>query len=179
MEHALQCIMALFTDMGCCLFYEIYGSVKAQINNKWINNDGKYVEQDMMVSCNAILNGQQLDEKYCKGLKGTSDMSPDCQKRVEVLASGADFHRLFNPVPVLLAAIVVWIYPLFVKGMRKDCLDFEDMSRCSQYDASKLMIAKLTDNRLRHMVEIISGMRVIKMYSWEQPFADLVAEARK
>ncbi|CAG2105923.1 unnamed protein product, partial [Medioppia subpectinata] len=60
------------------------------------------------------------------------------------------------------------------------------MYRCSQYDASeylvqcleRLLTAKLTDNRLRHMVEIISGMRVIKMYSWEQPFADLVAEAR-
>ncbi|CAG2112257.1 unnamed protein product, partial [Medioppia subpectinata] len=43
----------------------------------------------------------------------------------------------------------------------------------------RLMIAKLTDKRLQYMVEIISGMRVIKMYSWEQPFADLVAEARK
>ncbi|CAG2101235.1 unnamed protein product [Medioppia subpectinata] len=41
------------------------------------------------------------------------------------------------------------------------------------------MTAGLTDNRLRHMVEIISGMRVIKMYSWEQHFADLVADDRK
>ncbi|CAG2111114.1 unnamed protein product, partial [Medioppia subpectinata] len=43
----------------------------------------------------------------------------------------------------------------------------------------RLMTAKLTDNRLRHMVEIISGMRIVKMYSWEQSFTDLVAEARK
>ncbi|CAG2168420.1 unnamed protein product, partial [Oppiella nova] len=46
-------------------------------------------------------------------------------------------------------------------------------------DVNRLMTAQLTDNRLRYMVEIISGMRVIKMYAWEQPFDDLVANARK
>ncbi|CAG2116859.1 unnamed protein product, partial [Medioppia subpectinata] len=39
--------------------------------------------------------------------------------------------------------------------------------------------AKLTDSRIRLMQEIIAGMRVIKMYAWEQPFALLVATARK
>ncbi|CAG2104614.1 unnamed protein product [Medioppia subpectinata] len=39
--------------------------------------------------------------------------------------------------------------------------------------------AKLTDSRIRLMQEIIAGMRVIKMYAWEQPFAQLVSEARK
>lgn len=43
----------------------------------------------------------------------------------------------------------------------------------------RLSTAQLTDSRLRLMNEIISGMRVIKMYSWEKPFADLVAKARK
>ncbi|CAG2101428.1 unnamed protein product [Medioppia subpectinata] len=43
----------------------------------------------------------------------------------------------------------------------------------------RLMTAKLTDTRLQHMVEVISGMGIVKMYSWEQSFADLVAEARK
>ncbi|CAG2114002.1 unnamed protein product, partial [Medioppia subpectinata] len=74
---------------------------------------------------------------------------------------------------------------------QKGQIELKDMSLC--YEGSDkpecvvrmgqpillgLMTAKLTDTRLRHMVEIISGMRVIKMYSWEQPFADLVAEAR-
>ncbi|CAG2176440.1 unnamed protein product, partial [Oppiella nova] len=43
----------------------------------------------------------------------------------------------------------------------------------------RLMTAQLTDSRLRLMNEIISGMRVIKMYAWEQSFAELVATSRK
>ncbi|CAG2176301.1 unnamed protein product, partial [Oppiella nova] len=43
----------------------------------------------------------------------------------------------------------------------------------------RLMTAQLTDSRLRLMNEIISGMRVIKMYAWEQSFAELVDTARK
>ncbi|CAG2110844.1 unnamed protein product, partial [Medioppia subpectinata] len=66
-------------------------------------------------------------------------------------------------VPVVLIIVLI-VFQLFMGKM---------------FSKVRLMIAKLTDNRLRHMVEIISGMRVIKMYSWEQPFADLVAEARK
>ncbi|CAG2100192.1 unnamed protein product [Medioppia subpectinata] len=39
--------------------------------------------------------------------------------------------------------------------------------------------AELTDSRIRLMQEIIAGMRIIKMYAWEQPFALLVANTRK
>ena len=39
--------------------------------------------------------------------------------------------------------------------------------------------AKLTDKRIRLMNEIIAGMRVIKMYAWEKPFAQLVSDARR
>ncbi|XP_048454277.1 multidrug resistance-associated protein 4 [Rhincodon typus] len=38
--------------------------------------------------------------------------------------------------------------------------------------------AILTDNRIRIMNEVISGMRVIKMYAWETPFSNLIAQER-
>ncbi|XP_039260634.2 ATP-binding cassette sub-family C member 4-like isoform X1 [Styela clava] len=41
------------------------------------------------------------------------------------------------------------------------------------------VIAHLTDDRIRLVSEIITGMRVIKMYAWENPFAKLVSDARK
>ena len=38
--------------------------------------------------------------------------------------------------------------------------------------------AVLTDSRIRTMNEVVSGMRIIKMYAWEKPFAALVSQFR-
>ncbi|XP_039997776.1 multidrug resistance-associated protein 4 [Xiphias gladius] len=39
--------------------------------------------------------------------------------------------------------------------------------------------AVLTDSRIRIMNEVVSGIRIIKMYAWEKPFAALVSEVRR
>uniref|UniRef100_A0A669CZP7 Multidrug resistance-associated protein 4 n=1 Tax=Oreochromis niloticus TaxID=8128 RepID=A0A669CZP7_ORENI len=39
--------------------------------------------------------------------------------------------------------------------------------------------AVLTDSRIRIMNEVVSGIRIIKMYAWEKPFSALVTEVRK
>ncbi|XP_077580290.1 ATP-binding cassette sub-family C member 4-like isoform X1 [Stigmatopora nigra] len=39
--------------------------------------------------------------------------------------------------------------------------------------------AVLTDTRIRIMNEVVSGIRIIKMYAWENPFSHLVTESRR
>jgi ATP-binding cassette subfamily C (CFTR/MRP) protein 4 len=41
------------------------------------------------------------------------------------------------------------------------------------------MIAERTDKRIGVMSEILNGIRVIKMYAWEDAFAQVVRDLRK
>ena len=43
----------------------------------------------------------------------------------------------------------------------------------------RLKVAGKTDCRIRIMNEVLSAMRVIKMYTWELPFSKLVRDARQ
>lgn len=43
----------------------------------------------------------------------------------------------------------------------------------------RLKAAKVTDTRIRTMNEIITGIKVIKLYSWENAFHRLVSTIRR
>ncbi len=42
----------------------------------------------------------------------------------------------------------------------------------------RLQVAKRTDERISIMNEIVNGMKVIKLYGWENAFAAKVADVR-
>ncbi|XP_072478211.1 ATP-binding cassette sub-family C member 4 isoform X1 [Notamacropus eugenii] len=47
------------------------------------------------------------------------------------------------------------------------------------FSSFRSQTAAFTDVRIRTMNEVITGMRIIKMYAWEKPFSDLIAYLRK
>ena len=44
---------------------------------------------------------------------------------------------------------------------------------------NRVRAAKLTDRRVKVMNEVISGIRIIKMYAWEYAFSNVVESIRK
>jgi len=48
-----------------------------------------------------------------------------------------------------------------------------------QFAKLRVETAGKTDKRIRLMNEIVNGMKVIKMYSWEMPFSKLVHDSRE
>ncbi|XP_053204533.1 ATP-binding cassette sub-family C member 4-like isoform X2 [Panonychus citri] len=49
----------------------------------------------------------------------------------------------------------------------------------SSFGKTRRNTAGFTDERIRTMTEVLSGIKVIKMYSWEKPFADMVQSLRE
>lgn len=80
------------------------------------------------------------------------------------------FGRLFSTL-----RLVVCCFPFFEQWRRPL---FNWCWYCCIYHF-RAETAVLTDERIRTMNEVISGIRVIKMYGWEMPFSALVDEIRR
>ncbi|XP_063223958.1 ATP-binding cassette sub-family C member 4-like [Bacillus rossius redtenbacheri] len=88
-----------------------------------------------------------------------------------------------GPMQVLLITYCLWLYVdisafvgvvfVFLQTIPVQSI----ISKCLADLREK--IAVRTDERVRLMSEIVSGVQVIKMYAWERPFANMVAVARR
>jgi ATP-binding cassette subfamily C (CFTR/MRP) protein 4 len=88
------------------------------------------------------------------------------------------------PIYIVAVLVLLWVYlglgPSALVGIGFVILlvpIFYLMGRV--YAKLRLAASKYTDERVKVMNEIISGIRVIKMYGWEYAFKRLIARIRK
>ncbi|XP_048588672.1 ATP-binding cassette sub-family C member 4 isoform X2 [Nematostella vectensis] len=102
---------------------------------------------------------------------------------VQILERVAVFlhHLWIAPVLLLVTSVISWyeLGPYCLPGVIVVVL----IAPLQGWLGKKFAVirnktALQTDKRFRIMNEVISGMRVIKMYTWERPFANLVADVR-
>ncbi|XP_019616414.1 PREDICTED: multidrug resistance-associated protein 4-like [Branchiostoma belcheri] len=93
------------------------------------------------------------------------------------------FHYLWiGPLEILIVTILLWrdLGPSCLAGLGYLLVHLALSSVVGKVIAKyRSQIAQKTDDRIRTMSEIISAMRVIKMYTWEKPFSEIVANLRK
>ncbi|XP_077965941.1 ATP-binding cassette sub-family C member 4-like isoform X2 [Styela clava] len=92
-------------------------------------------------------------------------------------------HYLWvGPLQFLIVGIILWqeIGIAVLSGMGVLILImFLQTFSGRAFGKIRSMTAVLTDERIRLMNEVITGMRIIKMYAWEKPFAKLVLNTRR
>ncbi|CAG7731096.1 unnamed protein product [Allacma fusca] len=97
--------------------------------------------------------------------------------------SAVFLHYLWiGPVQTLIITGILWMYygPSCLIGLVILVLFVPLQGYLgSQFSKLRAATAIRTDRRIRLMNEIVTGIRVIKMYTWEYPFSSLIGEARK
>ncbi|XP_055606100.1 ATP-binding cassette sub-family C member 4-like [Uranotaenia lowii] len=87
-----------------------------------------------------------------------------------------------GPLVTLIVLILIWVEVGFagIIGIAAIFIVTPIQSVVGKLTSKyRLRTALRTDERIRLMDEVISGIHVIKMYAWERPFAALVSLARK
>lgn len=92
-------------------------------------------------------------------------------------------HYLWvGPLQTLIVVCVLWSYmgPAILAGIAILLLFIPLQAFMGKiFSKFRTQTAQLSDDRIRIMNEILSAMRVIKMYAWENPFRELVDRARR
>ncbi|XP_008297174.1 multidrug resistance-associated protein 4-like [Stegastes partitus] len=73
----------------------------------------------------------------------------------------------------------LFVFSLVSFGYLKLSLYFVTVIDCIEIIRDMSKTAVLTDSRIRLMNEVVSGIRIIKMYAWEKPFSALLTEVRR
>nr|CAD7259451.1 unnamed protein product [Timema shepardi] len=88
-------------------------------------------------------------------------------------------YLILGPVQAVLVTYLMWNI-IGISSVLGNLYNFDNPGYIGKKIASRrLRSAIRTDERVRLMNEIISGIQVIKMYTWEIPFSKVVAAARE
>ncbi|KAM8873545.1 ATP-binding cassette sub-family C member 4-like isoform 1-T1 [Synchiropus picturatus] len=107
-------------------------------------------------------------------------LSNDVNRFDEIMLN---MHYLWvGPLQTLAILVLLWymIGPSCLAGMAVVALMIP-LQTCfgKLFGIFRSKTAVITDNRIRIMNEVVSGIKIIKMYAWERPFAALVTEVRR
>ena len=80
---------------------------------------------------------------------------------------------------IATALIVVQILIQYILAYYFSKLRYFILNTFSSYLCPRAKAAIITDKRIKVMNEVISGIRVIKMYAWEYAFKNVVTAIRK
>ncbi|XP_064413746.1 multidrug resistance-associated protein 4 isoform X2 [Latimeria chalumnae] len=87
-----------------------------------------------------------------------------------------------GPLEAIIVTVLLWheIGPSCIAGMLI-LLFLMPIQTCigRLFSSLRSKTAVFTDSRIKTMNEVISGIRIIKMYAWEKPFAELVHDIRR
>lgn len=92
------------------------------------------------------------------------------------------YYCLIGPIQCIVAATILWseFGVAIIGGMGTLFVAMMIQTLCGKAFAMlRLLVAEITDDRVLCMNEVIAGMRIIKMYTWEKPFAKLLSKIRR
>lgn len=89
---------------------------------------------------------------------------------------------IIAPIQTIIISFIIWSYIgySYLAGFAVICIFVPfQLLMGSSFGKTRRNTAGFTDERIRTMTEVLSGIKVIKMYSWEKPFADMVQSLRE